>query len=111
MLKKKLLAALTAGMFVVGVVPAMAASSANNDKPAVEISKDKVRDNANAQKPAKNGKQTQSQKEQPPEPPKDKDGKPLPPPDGNAKNAPNGNKDCQNGQPPEPPQNQSGNRK
>ena len=101
MTKKKILAALTAGAFVMGIVPAFAANSTNvtKDKAAVVIAKDKAPANNNGQQPPEapkdkdgkplpppdSGKQStnKDKAQQPPEAPKDKDGKPLPPPDNN----------------------------
>lgn len=46
--------------------------------------------------------------EQPPEPPKDENGNPLPPPDGKGRQGQNG-EDRSGSQPPEPPKDENGN--
>jgi len=94
--KKFLLAGIMAGVMVLGAVPALAATHDNAKHHGQQIS----RDTNNGQHQGKHPQMRNG--EQPPEPPKDENGNPLPPPDGKGMQGQNGS------QPPEPPKDENG---
>ena len=101
MSKKFLLACVMAGFLAVGTIPALAATqSAGVD--CIQMANQDAGTGHKGQPPQiKNG-------EQPPEPPKDENGKPLPPPDGKGMQGQNG-AGHDGSQPPEPPKDENGN--
>ena len=101
MSKKILLAGIMAGVMALGAVPALAATQESDTHRIQQMSQDT---NGKHQ-----GQHPQMEnREQPPEPPKDENGKTLPPPNG--KGMPGQERVDHNGnQPPEPPKDENGN--
>ena len=93
--KKFLIAGLMAGIMVVGAIPTFAASTDTNQTVQQQQAGQK---NHKGHRHLKNG-------EKPPEPSKDENGNPLPPPD--CKNNQGGHHDGHT--PPEPPKDENGN--
>ena len=101
MSRKLLLAGVMAGVVALGTIPALAATQ-SADAAYVQLAGQDAGTAHKGQPPQmKNG-------EQPPEPPKDENGNPLPPPDGQGMQGQKGAEHSGN-QPPEPPKDENGN--
>lgn len=100
MSKKLLLAGVMAGVLAWGSIPALAATQSAGAE-CIQMASQDAGTAPKGLYQMKNG-------EQPPEPPKDKNGNPLPPPDGQGMQGQNG-AGHDGKQPPEPPKDKNGN--
>ncbi len=101
MRKKLLLAGIMAGVMALGAVPAFAATHSADTSRMQQTNQDTHGHHQGQHPQMGNG-------EQPPEPPKDENGNPLPPPDGKGMRGQH-DADRNGNQPPEQPKDENGN--